>query len=207
MKSCCVIFAGGPEVGEPCLPVPEDAYIICADSGLRRAEQFGLMPDLVLGDFDSLGAVPQNLPHMTVPVEKDDTDTMLAARVALEKGYRDIRIYGAFGGRLDHTLANIQTLAFLTANGAEAILVGARDIVRMQTGGTVRQYPRREDFTFSVFAYSAECTGVTLRGVYYPLNGHTLRQDFPLGVSNRITEDFAEVSAETGTLLVVSSRE
>ena len=81
MKSCCVIFAGGPEVGEPCLPVPEDAYIICADSGLRRAEQLGLMPDLVLGDFDSLGAVPQNLPDKQAAVDTGEAGKTLPEAV------------------------------------------------------------------------------------------------------------------------------
>ena len=206
MKHICVIFAGGPEEGLPCLPVPEGAYILCADSGLHLAERMGVTPDLVLGDFDSLGAVPQHLPHLTVPVEKDDTDTVLAARTALEHGCRDVRIFGAFGGRLDHTLANLQTLDFLLAHGAEGMLIGGRDIVTLQAGGTVRRYEKREGWAFSVFAWGGRCTGVTLRGTQYPLEGHTLTGDFPLGVSNRITADFAEVSCGDGRLLIVQSK-
>lgn len=202
----CAIFAGGPENGTPCLPVPAEAYMLCADSGLRLCQRLGLRPDLVLGDFDSLGSVPESLPHMTVPVEKDDTDTLLAARVALGKGFRDIRIYGAFGGRLDHTLANIQTLEFLLEHGAEGVLVSSDNYAVLQKGGTARSYPRIGGFSFSVFALSEQCSGVTITGTYYPLENGTLTRSFPLGVSNHITADSAAVSVDSGILLIVGSR-
>ena len=202
----CAVFAGGPENGVPCLPVPAGAFHLCADSGLRLCQRLGLEPDLVLGDFDSLGTVPQQYPHMTVPVEKDDTDTLLAARTALAKGFRDIRIYGAFGGRLDHTLANLQTLEFLLNAGAEGCLASSENYAFLQKSGIRREYPRIEGFSFSVFSWSERCTGVTLTGTYYPLENGVLTRDFPLGVSNRITADAAAVSAAAGTLLVIGSR-
>ena len=102
---------------------------------------------------------------MTVPVEKDDTDTLLAVRVALEKGYRDIRIYGAFGGRLDHTLANLATLEFLRQQGANGFLAGVRDCARMLLGGETLRLPARPDWSLSLFAWSPECTGVSAAGV------------------------------------------
>lgn len=203
----CAILAGGPEEGIPCEPVPAHAYILCADSGLHLAERLHRQPDLVLGDFDSLGAVPSHLPHMTVPVEKDDTDTMLAVRVALEKGFRDIRIYGAFGGRLDHTLANLQTLEYLRLHGAEGFLCGVRDSARMLCGGESVRLAARPGWSLSLFAWSAECSGVCASGVYYPLRDGTLTRSFPLGVSNRITADFAEISCAAGMLLIMQSRE
>ena len=202
----CAIFAGGPEAGRLCLPVPEDAYIICADSGLHLAETLSLKPDLVLGDFDSLGAVPESLPHMTVPVEKDDTDTLLASRVALEKGFRDIRIYGAFGGRLDHTLANLQTLEFLRDAGADAVLIGTGNLAFLMKSGETKRIPQRAGWSLSLFAWSQECTGVSASGVYYPLQNGTLTRAFPLGVSNRITADSAEITCGSGHLLVICSR-
>ena len=205
-QSICAILAGGPEEGQPCLPVPAHAYILCADSGLHLAEKLGLQPDLVLGDFDSLGAVPESLPHMTVPVEKDDTDTMLAARVALEKGFRDIRIYGAFGGRLDHTVANLQTLEFLRDAGADAVLVGTGNLAFLMQSGETRRIPRREGWTLSLFAWSPECRAVSAEGGYYPLKNGVLTRDFPLGVSNRITAEEAEITCGIGTLLVICSR-
>lgn len=204
-EQICAIFAGGPEDGTPCRPVPEDAYVICADSGLRLAERLGIAPDLVLGDFDSLGAVPEQLPHMTVPVEKDDTDTVLAARVALEKGFRDIRIYGAFGGRLDHTFANLQTLEFLHNAGAHGELTGVRDTAFLMGGGESRRLPKQPQQTLSLFAWSAQCSGVCIRGVHYPLENGTLQRSFPLGVSNEITAEEAEIVCGEGLLLVICS--
>lgn len=204
-KRICVIFAGGPEQGAPCLPVPEDAFILCADSGLRLCGRMQRIPDLVLGDFDSLGAVPKSLPHITAPAEKDDTDTLLAVREALSRGFRDIRIYGAFGGRLDHTLANLQTLQFLHVHGAAGMLVGAGDWVCLQPAGTVRQYAGQPGFTFSVFAWSEQCTGVCIRGTKYTMENGMLTRSFPVGVSNEITAACAEVACETGLLLVAGS--
>lgn len=201
----CVIFAGGPEEGLPCEPVPENAYILCADSGLRLAERLHSDPDLVLGDFDSLGEVPVSLPHMTVPAEKDDTDTMLAVRTALQKGFRDIRIYGAFGGRLDHTIANLQTLEFIRRNGAEGMLIGAGDCVRMLTDGEMLHLPQQPERTLSLFAWSEQCSGVCARGVQYPLEDALLTRTFPLGVSNQITAPEAEIVCGRGTLLVIQS--
>ena len=206
MTSICCVFAGGPETGEPCLPIPEDAFVLCADSGLRLCERVGLTPDLVLGDFDSLHAAPTAYPHITAPVEKDDTDTMLAVRYALAHGHRNIRIYGAFGGRFDHTIANIQTLRFLQSQGAEGILIGASDYAVVQGAGT-RKYPKHEGFTFSVFSLTEQSEGVTLRGTYYPLENAVLTANFPIGVSNRIVGDAAEVSCTAGLLLIVGSKE
>ena len=205
-QQICAIFAGGPEEGLPCLPVPAGAYILCADSGLHLAERLSLAPDLVLGDFDSLGGVPENLPHITVPVEKVDTDTMLAARVALEKGFRDIRIYGAFGGRLDHTLANLQTLEFLRSAGADAVLVGTGNLAFLMQAGETRRIPRREGWTLSLFAWSEQCTDVSAAGVYYPLEHGTLTRSFPLGVSNHVTAEEAVITCGSGVLLVICSQ-
>ena len=204
-QSICVIFAGGPESGTPCMEIPPDAYYLCADSGLRLAERLQITPDLVLGDYDSLGAVPEQYPHLILPVEKDDTDTMYAVRVALEKGFRDIRIFGAFGGRIDHTFANLQTLEFLLKHGAKGMLAGANDYAFLMENET-RLLPQRNGFTLSVFAWSEECRGVTLRGVHYPLEHGDLSRHFPLGCSNEITAEQAEITVNEGVLLVMGSR-
>lgn len=201
----CLIFAGGPEQGRPCLPLPGDCFVIAADSGLRLCERLHFRPDLVLGDFDSLGYVPADCPVMQAPAEKDDTDTMLAVREALSRGYRDIRICGAFGGRTDHLFANLQTLAFLAENGAKGALIGSADFAYLQGAGSAL-YPKTAGFSFSVFAWDSICRGVTLRGVQYPLENAELTQHFPLGVSNVITAKAAEVTVREGRLLIIGSK-
>ncbi len=204
MTRTCCIFAGSPEKGLPCLPVPQDALMLCADSGLRLANLLKIKPDLVMGDFDSLGFVPNDVEIVQAPVEKDDTDTMLAVRRALSLGYDNIRIYGAFGGRLDHTIANLQTLRFLHEHGAEGMLIGANDYACI-VSGKMRKFPKMRDFSLSVFALTDICEGVTLRGVHYPLENAVLRASFPIGVSNEIIEDAAEIECGKGMLLVVVS--
>ncbi|MCQ2416695.1 MAG: thiamine diphosphokinase [Oscillospiraceae bacterium] len=204
-EDVCLILAGGPETGSPFLPLPEYAYAICADSGLQLADRLGIKPDWVLGDFDSLGEVPKHLPHMIAPVEKDDTDTMLAVRCALEKGYRDIRIYGAFGGRLDHTFANFQVLEFICQHEGTGMLCGVHDCAYMLKSGGVLHLPKRNNTTLSLFSWSEQCEDVCIRGVHYPLEQGILKRSFPLGVSNEITAEQAEIICGKGLLLVICS--
>ena len=113
MASACFIIGAGPFYGLPVAPGPEDV-VLAADGGYRHCQTAGITPDLLLGDFDSLGSQrPDNIPTHTFPVEKDDTDTMLAIRYGLEQGYQTFHLYGGTGGRMDHTLANLQALGFL----------------------------------------------------------------------------------------------
>lgn len=206
MQKRCVILAGG-EINPADVSVPDDAFVICADRGYAAAEKLGINPVLVMGDFDSLGFVPSSDCTRTYPPEKDDTDTMLAVKAALEKGAEEIFIYGALGGRLDHTFANIQTLQFIANHGARGILIGGNDMFTMQTGPSCVRYERHEGYYFSVFSYSEKCTGVNITGTEYTLTEGVLANDFPLGVSNHITEEYAEISLQNGVLVIIESKE
>lgn len=205
-EPCCVIFAGSPERGVPCLTPPDAALTLCADSGLRLARALGREPDCVLGDFDSLGGVPENLRVLTAPREKDDTDTLLAVRYALEQGFRKIQIFGAFGGRADHSFANLQLLDFLLDHGASGLLVGAGDFAVLQDSARAWHYPKKDGFSLSLFSWSERCEGVCTNGLRYPLCGGTLYRNFPRGVSNEITQPLASVQISRGRLLVMGSR-
>lgn len=205
MQDKCVIFAGG-YINTETVYVPRDAFLICADRGYLAAKKLGLTPCLVIGDFDSLGYVPCAEGVRIYPSEKDDTDTLLAVKEALKRGAKEICIYGALGGRLDHTLANIQTLAYITENGAAGSLAGDENIVTMQAGGTKKRYKRREGFYFSLLSYTDKCTGVCIAGTEYTLTEGELKSSFPLGVSNHITEEYGEVSLRKGKLLVIESK-
>ncbi len=205
MKDICWIFAGGPEEALPCEPVPKDAYVLCADSGLLLAERLGIKPALVLGDFDSLGRIPHT-PHIQAPIEKDDTDTILAVRYGLEQGFRQFMICGAFGGRWDHGYANVQTLLLLHRYGAKGALVGASDTIALVAEGETATFARKEGFSFSVFALTERCEGVTMQGVKYPLQEAALTMYHPLGVSNAIVAEEAVLTCKKGLLMVVQSR-
>lgn len=144
---------------------------------------------------------------MRYPPEKDDTDTMLAVKLALSMGAQEIQIYGGLGGRFDHAIANVQVLRYLTEQGAVGILCDAQNWMTIQTGGTVRQYPKRMGWYFSLLSLSNICTGVTVRGTKYTLEKGTLSARIPLGVSNEITAEQAEVSLERGALLILYTKD
>ena len=202
MKSCIIFCAG--EFNGATLPITKDDYIIAADGGYAHVQKLGLTPDGVLGDFDSLGYVPQDA--KIFPVEKDDTDAMLAVRHGLALGYKRFFLYGSLEGkRLDHTVANFQTLQFLADHGAEGYLIGTDQIVTVVKDGSLTFLPGAEGI-LSVFCMGADAQGVTLEGLQYTLYNHTLTAGFPLGVSNHFTGQPAKVSVENGSLLVLFER-
>lgn len=202
MGKCVVFCAGG--FSSLIEPVETGDYVIAADGGLRHTEKLGCVPDAILGDFDSLGFVPEGA--NVSPVEKDDTDAMLAIRRGLEKGYRSFVIYGGLDGpRLDHTVANFQTLHFLADRGAFGILVGNTAMAAVLQGGSIR-FPEGLDGTISVFCSGADARGVDLAGLYYPLENGTLCAGFPLGVSNHFTGKAARITVREGTLLILWER-
>ena len=199
----CVIFCAA-EFDGLAQTLQQGDFIIAADGGLRHTQNLGLTPDLILGDFDSLGFTPNGA--NVYPVEKDDTDAMLAVRRGLELGYREFLFYGAVDGpRLDHTVANFQTLQFLADRGAFGYLVGKDSIITVAKDGCL-SFPAGCQGTISVFCLGADAQGVALEGLYYPLENATLSAGFPLGVSNHFTEKPGKISVRQGSLLVLWDR-
>lgn len=199
----CVIIAGGDLHGE--VNVPEDALLICADCGYCHAEKLGLHPDVLMGDFDSYtAALPEHCEILRHPAEKDETDTMLAVWYGRDRGCTEFHIYGAFGGaRLDHSIANLQMLHHMAEQGLHGTLYDGGTSVTVQTAGTVC-YPRTKGY-LSLFSLTDECTGLTVTGVKYPLEQGRLTNAFPLGVSNEILAENAEITLESGVLLIVQT--
>lgn len=189
----------------PPIELPQGSLVLCADGGYQYALQLGIKPDCLVGDFDTYCGTLPELEIIRHPIQKDDTDTMLAVKLGLARGCDEFVIYGGIGGRLDHTVANIQTLHYLHEQGAHGILLGERNKAMLHTKGT-RRYPR-EDGYFSVFAYGGVCKGISLSGTEYPLKDAELTTAFPLGVSNHITAEEAEVSLESGLLLLIFSQD
>ncbi|MBQ8833572.1 MAG: thiamine diphosphokinase [Oscillospiraceae bacterium] len=199
----CIIFcaAGFDGLAEEIQP---GDFVIAADGGLIHTKKLGITPNAILGDFDSLGFVPEGA--NVFPVEKDDTDAMLAARRGLQLGYKDFRFYGSLDGpRLDHTVANFQTLQFLADRGRKGYLIGKDCIVTVVKDGSLA-FPAGCKGTVSVFCLGPDAKGVTLRGLYYPLEEGTLTAGFPLGVSNHFTGEAAQITVTDGSLLVMWDR-
>lgn len=178
-------------------------FVIAADKGYIRLDELNVIPHMIVGDFDS--APKPERPGVqieTYPVHKDDTDCLLAVRRGWECGMRDFVILGALGGkRLDHTVANLQTLDYIARIGGSGMLISGGTFARVVRMGSLRVH--RTAGKISVFAMGESCSGVNLRGVEYPLKDYTLTCGFPLGVSNAFAEEYAEISVEWGSLLVI----
>ncbi len=202
MESCVIFCAGG--FAGLVAPVEQDDHIIAADGGLLHVQSLGLQPDGILGDFDSLGYIPDSA--RIFPVEKDDTDAMLAVRHGLTLGYRRFLLYGSLDGpRLDHTVANFQTLQFLADRGAIGYLIGTDHVATVVKNGQLTFSPEAQG-VLSVFCLGADAKGVTLSGLKYPLQDSVLTAGFPLGVSNHFTGSAASVSVKEGSLLLLFDR-
>ena len=201
-----VIFAGAPVQSDVQPTVPNASIYVCADAGVKLAQALGIRPDWIVGDFDSLGSVPKGENVAVYPSEKDDTDLVLAAKYAVSKGCDRLVFYGALGGRLDHTIANLQLLRMLADWGVQGVLVDENHRITLQRGGTVC-YPRCEGMYFSLFSLTEQCRDVTLEGVAYPLSHGMLTASVPLGVSNEIVAAEARVTVGSGDLLVVFAKD
>ena len=197
----CYIVGAGSFYGLHTRPGPGD-LVIAADGGYAYCQEAGVTPDLVIGDFDSLGEAPAGENVVRLPVEKDDTDTLAAIRLGLDRGFRDFRFYGSTGGdRPEHTLANLQCLLFLAEHGASGYLYDRASVVTAVKNGALT-FPAGCRGNLSVFTISGPARGVTLRGLKYGLEDGVLTPDLPLGVSNSFTGTAAEISVCDGTLLV-----
>lgn len=199
----CIIFCAA-DFDYPAEPIANTDFIIAADGGLRHTQHLGLTPNAILGDFDSLNYIPRGA--NVFPVEKDDTDSMLAVRKGLELGYTDFMLYGAMDGpRLDHTVANFQTLQFLADRGARGYLVGKRFIATVIKNEGIH-FPASAAGGISVFCPGPDASGVTIEGLFYSLKNGTLTSGFPLGVSNHFIGQQARIRVEQGSLLILWDR-
>lgn len=194
----CYIFGAGDFSGCSIEKTEQD-IVIAADGGYDYIIQLGLTADMLLGDFDSLTETDLPADRIVYPSEKDDTDMLLAIKYGLDLGYTQFRIYGGLGGRLDHTIANIQALTFLNEHGATGILYGEQYAVTTVQNGSI-SLPAKEDGYISVFCLSDTAKSVTISGLKYPLQHSRLSRTFPLGVSNEFIGKPVHINVKKGTL-------
>ncbi len=202
----CVIITSYIEGDLSCLMKGEHPdLVLCADGGYDHAQRAGITPDFLIGDFDSLsGSAPSDIATVTVPVEKDDTDTGLCIRAAVERGCDDILIIGGLGGRFDHALANIQLMAAAAEHVARIAMKDRGNYVTILKDGKLR-LPKKGDAHLSILSLSDVSLGVCAQGVKYPLFDYAMTRTFPLGVSNEFEESHAQISVKKGTLLIALS--
>lgn len=184
------------------------AFIVACDAGYRNAETLGVVPDLIVGDFDSAPQPPvRHERTIVLPHVKDDTDTHFAARWLWQHGCREVTFLGALGGqRFEHTVANLHTALFLAKNGVQVLLADERSELRILCPGQPMTLERKDWTYLSLFPLDGPLTGVEEQGVFYPLQDAVLTPDYPLGVSNEFTAPQAVLSCRAGHGLVVLSR-
>ena len=206
-RPVCYIVGAGEDYGLTFTPGPDD-LVIAADGGYARLRQQGIRPQLVVGDFDSLGAAPQGEETVVLPTVKDVTDTWAAVELGLARGYERFELYGCTGGsRFCHTVANLQTAARLAAEGKSCRIHDKTQIITAIAGGQALHFESSCRGFVSVFSYTDRCTGVCLRGLKYPLEDAELTNVFPLGVSNEFIGIPASVSLRSGIALVIWQRQ
>lgn len=210
MKRCIIIGAGDLTVSE--IPVNEDDYVIAADGGYLYCKVLGIEPDLILGDFDSVGekeaeelariqkAEPERI--VLLPAEKDETDMLAAIHAGLSEGCREFHIYAGQGGRLEHTIANIQCLKYLKECSAVGYMLDGTGMILVAKDETVSFQPQTEGY-LSLFSMGDRAEGVTIRNMKYELNDATVTNSFPIGISNEFIGEQASITVKNGTLMII----
>ena len=201
MKNGICYIVGAGAFKEEIAPCSTD-YLIAADGGYDNIDRKKHRIDAVMGDFDSLGRVPDHPNLIRHPAEKDDTDMMLAVSYAYELGYRKFLLFGGLGGRLDHTLANLQTLLWISENHASGYLIGEGMIIGTVTDSEYL-FTGAESGILSIFPAYNKASGVYLTNLKYTLDNAVLNAARALAVSNEFIGLPAKVRVDSGTLLML----
>ncbi|MCH5296744.1 MAG: thiamine diphosphokinase [Ruminococcus sp.] len=201
----CVIISGSPDCDVAFVKsaIKNEDYIICADKGYQYAVQAGIKPNLVVGDFDSCDIeVSGDFDIITLQTHKDDTDTMHAIDVALEKGYKDFLLLGAVGGRFDHTFANISALQHIHQKGANGLISSENEVIQYLSVGK-KIFENLKGITFSIFPFGCPKVCLSISGAEYPLNKGCLESSVPMGISNIFNSDFGVVEIYDGNAIII----
>lgn len=210
-KKRCVII-GAAEIKDykhiKSLLKDDDFFIVC-DAGLNHVRNLKINPDLIAGDFDSFKKkIPsryKNIRIITLPCEKDDTDTFFAVKEAVKLGFNDFLLIGVTGQRLDHTMANISALVYLHKNNCRAKIADDYSLIQIVEKNTVKIQSGCS--YFSLIPLTGKASGINIRGAHYPLKNGQVDIDYIFTTSNQVLEgQTAEVSVEDGLLLVITGR-
>lgn len=202
MLKKCFIFGAGDYFGDE--RVEDGAFVIAADKGIEKLEQMGIVPDLIIGDFDSLGHIPKRENTVILPKIKDDTDMLAAVKEGLKQNCKVFYLYGGTGGRISHTLANIDTLEYLEKRGAIGYLNDKEEVLTVTSKGL--NFDKNYKGYISVFAKGGDAL-ISESGLKYELNKKLITSSFPLGVSNEFTGRNSSITVHSGTVLIVIEKQ
>lgn len=205
MQKRCIIIASALEDECSVEHTPSD-FLIAADAGYLCCQKHNIIPDMVVGDFDSMcieeleGAACE---HIKLPCAKDDTDTLAAIRIGLQHDCNEFHIYGGISTDMAHSFANFQCLDFCEEKGTHAFLHTEGQVSQLVTKSRPLIIDDCQNKRLSVFAWGDSATGVNISGTRWELDNETLTSAFPVGVSNVVTSNKAQISVSTGKLLCI----
>ena len=202
INGICYIIGASFNAEQISIPHGSDDYIIAADGGYDLLKKHNIEPDIIVGDFDSVSSTVNHNFTIKYPAEKDDTDSFLAYKLGYEKGYRKFVVYGGTGGRMDHTIANIQMLCHMAKNNARGFLVGNSTVITAIYNSKIN-FPKNNVGKFGVFAFGRNAEGVNIIGAKYSLEDAVISPEYPIGVSNEFIGRNSEISVIDGTLVLV----
>ena len=202
MKTCYIACALD---FTPNISLCEGDFLIGADRGAQILENNGITPNLAIGDFDSCDKEIKCKNIIRFPVKKDYTDSELAIMHAIKLGYKKIQVFGAIGGALDHTLANVAILAKYAEQGIDLSFIDGENVLFAISNGSVA-FSSEAEGRISVFSFGNEAMGVFEKGLLYELDNATLENTTPLGVSNEFIGKASQIIVGQGTLIIYTSR-
>ena len=179
----------------------DDFYIFC-DGGLKHMDALGVKPDLIIGDFDSATDPHMDVETITLPCEKDDTDTFYAVKEAVKRGYDEFLLAGVVGNRFDHTMGNISILLYLDLLGKKSKIID--DYSEMEVVSDKPVYVEDTYSYFSLLNMTGCAKGIKIEGAKYPLDDGEITCDYQDGISNEVLPGKkACITVEEGRLLLV----
>lgn len=213
----CLIISGGqldPIFAADYLKNHTFDYVICADNGVAGAKALGLVPDLLVGDFDTARKElveeyerKQEVKTIRLNPQKDETDTETAVSAALERGYKEIVLLGAMGNRFDHTLANLHMLLMMLKAGAKGYLLDDKNKIYLEESRFCLQKSELYGKYVSLVPFTPKVEGLTLKGFLYPLDNYCLEMGKSIGISNELLDEEGVITFDKGILTVIESHD
>lgn len=197
----CIIIGAGVNFGLG-FKIEDNDYIIAADAGYKYLQEAGITPHMVVGDFDTLKYVPDHPNIIQLKPEKDITDTWECVTQGFKKGYKEFHLYACMGGRVEHSIANIQLLTRIAEEGGIGYLYDDNRVLTVIKDSEI-EFPSKENGYISVFSLSDKSEGVTISGLKYEIENAELTNNFPLGVSNEYIGKPSKISVKKGILLII----
>ena len=206
-KVKCVIVSGAPDSDIQFIKnkLDRSAFIIAADSGYKNCLKVGIIPDLIIGDFDSSSCPQFGSRVIRLPVEKDDTDTFYCVKEAVRRGYSEIELLCAIGNRVDHTYSNMLCLEYCRQNGVQCTIFNAKN--RLTLVENEIEFEEEEYHYFSVFAFLGTAKGVSIKGAYYETDNVDIEPWDQFGQSNHFNGRKVKISVNEGKILLIMSND